>query len=737
MNDSRGKERLDQMATTPEKITPQKFPSNIDWNEIQTSEHFVQFYENDDYLMASLYEFIGMGLEEGDACVVLATPEHRQHLEEQLRANGRDLPADLTSGQYIPLDASETLSQFMVDGWPDPLHFADVVGHIIRQAAQNGQRVRIFGEMVAMLWAEGNRLAAVHLEELWNDLRDKTPPFVLFCAYPMRDFAGEAYGVPFAEICQQHSQIIPGGDFPLFSTPKEHLREILLLQQKAASFEAEITERKAVEKRLRVSENRYHRLFETSTDGILIIDPDTCKIIDANPSASSLLGYTHKQLLNQQLWNIGGFGNQRAVLQTLQELRERGFLRYELSPLQTGEGEQQYRECVGTLYRTNGHDTIQYIIRDITDRKRAEEARSYLAAIVESSDDAILSKDLNGIVTSWNAGAERMFGYNAQEMVGQPVTRIFPADHQEELRQIMERICRGERVDHYETKRVRKDGSFLIASVSVSPIRDSNGTIVGASDITRDITARKELEQQREAFVGLVTHELKTPLTALQGNVQLAQRWLTRWLSQQQEAGSEQYRALEEVLTMLGRSQQQLQMQRRLINDMLDVSSMQTGKLELRLAPCELIGLMYETVQEYQAAHPSRLITLHLPECDAVLVNGDRDRLQQVLGNYLSNALKFSSPSEPIQVGLTLEAEFARVGVTDHGPGLSLEQQRHIWERFYQSPQTPIQNGSKKGLGLGLYICQQLISRQRGQVGVTCIKEGDTTFWFTLPLLSS
>jgi PAS domain S-box-containing protein len=685
--------------------------------------------------MTSLYEFIEAGLDAGDVCFVLATPEHRQRLEEDLKANGRDPSADRMRSQYIALDAGETLSQFMVDGWPDPERFTEVVGSKIEQAAQGGRHVRIFGEMVAMLWTEGKRAAAVRLEELWNDLRRKTPPFLLFCAYSMQEFAGEAYGVPFAEICQQHSQIIPGENSPLFLAPT--LRDIVMLHQKAASLEAEIAERKAVEKRLRISENRYRRLFEASTDGILIIDPDTCKITDANPSVSGLLGCTHEQLLNQPLWNIGIFGNQQAVLQTLQKLREQGALRYELSPLQTREGKPQYRECVGTLYRVNGDDMVQYIIRDITDRKRAEEARLYLAAIVESSDDAILSKDLDGTITSWNAGAERMFGYSAQEMVGQPVTRIFPPDLQEEFQQIMERICQGERVHHYETRRVRKDGSALIVSVSVSPIRDSNGTIIGASDITRDITSRKELEQQREAFVSLVTHELKTPLTALQGNVQMAQRWLTRLLSQQQQLDPEQYRALEEVLNMLGRSQQQLQMQRRLINDMLDVSSMQSGKLELRLAPCDLTELMYETVQEYQAAHPSRLITLQLPEHDPILVNADRDRLQQVLGNYLNNALKFSPGCEPILVGLTLEAEVVRVWVTDHGPGLSREQQRHIWERFYQSPQTPVQNGAKKGLGLGLYICKQLISRQHGQVGVTSTKGRGTTFWFTLPLLSA
>jgi signal transduction histidine kinase len=199
----------------------------------------------------------------------------------------------------------------------------------------------------------------------------------------------------------------------------------------------------------------------------------------------------------------------------------------------------------------------------------------------------------------------------------------------------------------------------------------------------------------------------------------------------------DQQRTLEEVLTRLSRSQQQLRVQHRLIDDLLDVSRMQEDKLELRLAPCDLVGLVYETVQGYQAAHPSRLITLELPEQDPLQVYADGDRLRQVLSNYLTNALKFSPSTEPVQVGLSLEAGGIRVWVQDHGPGLSPEQQQHIWRRFYQASKTPVQSGWKAGLGLGLYICQQLMSRQQGQVGIESTPGGGATFWFTLPLLSA
>jgi PAS domain S-box-containing protein len=412
-------------------------------------------------------------------------------------------------------------------------------------------------------------------------------------------------------------------------------------------------------------------------------------------------------------------------------------LRSEMKALARRDGHPCYIEWVSTLFQVNGHQMLQCNVRDITDRKQAEMALLHMAAIVSSSDDAIISKDLDGIITSWNAAAEGMYGYSAQEIVGQPITLLFPSDRQNELTQIMERICQGEPVDHYETIRVRKDGSHVHVSVTVSPIRNSDGTIIGASAIARDISERKELEQQREAFVGLVTHELKTPLTILQGSMQLVQRRLTRLLSQGEPLTGEQQRWIEDVLVMLTRTQQPLRVQQRLINDLLDITHIREDKVELNLAVFDLIGLVYETVQDHQAVHADRLITLNLPEQDPISVCADRDRVQQVLSNYLSNALKFAPATEPIQVGITLEAGTVRVCVLDHGPGLTPQQQAHIWKRCYQVSQTQAQNGWKAGLGLGLYICQQLIHRQQGEVGVESVPGRGATFWFSLPVDSA
>lgn len=371
------------------------------------------------------------------------------------------------------------------------------------------------------------------------------------------------------------------------------------------------------------------------------------------------------------------------------------------------------------------------------DQQREMDARFYLAAIVSSSDDAILSKDLDGIIISWNAAAERLYGYHAQEIVGQPVMILFPLDQCEECAHIIQRIRQGERVESYETTRVRKDGSLVPVSVTVSPIQDDHGTIIGASTIARDVSKHKALEQERDAFLSLVTHELKNPLTALQGTIQLSHRLLTRVLSQVEHLEEAQRRVLEDVLRMLGQSQHSLRVQHRLINDLLDLAHIQENKLELCLAACNLVELVEETAQDHQVAYPSRHITLDLPTLDPIRVSADRDRLQQVLSNYLSNALKFSPASSPVQVGITLEPETVRVWVADQGPGLSAEQQEHIWQRFAQVPQTPLQSGWNAGLGLGLYICRHLIERQQGQVGVESTPGQGARFWLRLSLLSS
>lgn len=231
-----------------------------DWRDMGDGEHFVQFYETDVFLLNTLAGFMSGGLEAGDACIVVATKPHREGLDVRLQAYGLDTAAVRGRGQYLSLDADDTLSKFMVDGSPEPKRFLDAIRSIIARAGEGRPRVRVFGEMVALLWAEGNRAAAIRLEELWNDL-GKTESFTLFCAYPMSGFGGQALAEPLGDVCSAHTRVIPAESYTALDDAEERLRTILELQQKARSLEAEIAERKAAEDALRSVKSELEQLL--------------------------------------------------------------------------------------------------------------------------------------------------------------------------------------------------------------------------------------------------------------------------------------------------------------------------------------------------------------------------------------------------------------------------------------------------------------------------------------------
>jgi signal transduction histidine kinase len=215
--------------------------------------HSVQFYGEDSSLLDELSRFIGAELVAGDAAVVIATKAHRDGLAQRLQSRGFDTATAVEQGRYIVLDATETLARFMRDGWPDAELFTDVIGSVLGQAAAAGRRTRriaAFGEMVALLWADGNAEAAVRLEQLWNDI-SRTYPLSLRCAYPMSSFNREDHGDSFLKICAEHSHVIPVETYTELINEEERFRSITRLQQKAQALETEMAERKQVEEALR------------------------------------------------------------------------------------------------------------------------------------------------------------------------------------------------------------------------------------------------------------------------------------------------------------------------------------------------------------------------------------------------------------------------------------------------------------------------------------------------------
>jgi PAS domain S-box-containing protein len=250
-------------------------------------EHRVQFYEKDAFLLDELIGFIDAGLEAGQAGIVIATQPHLDDLERRLQERS------YLSGRYIVMDAAETLSKFMVDGWPDERLFAEVIGEVVQRAARDGDRnvrhVRAFGEMVSLLWAEGKHEAAIRLEELWDGLAATLPVSVL-CAYPIEGFHDEEHGGAFSRICNAHSHVRPAESFTGAAAPEDLHRQVVLLQQKAAALETEVARRKQTEKALRRREMELEDFLENAVEGLHRVGADGT-ILWANRAELDLLGY--------------------------------------------------------------------------------------------------------------------------------------------------------------------------------------------------------------------------------------------------------------------------------------------------------------------------------------------------------------------------------------------------------------------------------------------------------------
>jgi PAS domain S-box-containing protein len=248
-----------------------------------------------------------------------------------------------------------------------------------------------------------------------------------------------------------------------------------------------------------------------------------------------------------------------------------------------------------------------------------------------------------------------------------------------------------------------------------------------------DALAALETTRRMDEFIGIASHEMKTPLTSVKGNVQLAQYRLKRML-QRLPAEDESNRSnLEELNMLLSRAERQANVQNRLVSDLLDVSRIAAAKLEMHFAPTDLTQTVSEAVENQRLASVHRTIWLY-PSAQSIPVLADADRISQVVSNYLSNALKYSTTESPVEVSLTIEGNHARVSVRDQGSGLSLEEQELIWERFYRVPGIKVSSGSGIGLGLGLYICRTIIEQHQGSVGVESTPGQGSTFWFRLPI---
>lgn len=353
------------------------------------------------------------------------------------------------------------------------------------------------------------------------------------------------------------------------------------------------------------------------------------------------------------------------------------------------------------------------ILLDVTDQRRGEEALARLAAIVTSSQDAIVAKDLNGIVTAWNSGAESMFGYSAAEAVGQSIRLIIPNYRQDEEDRVLESIRRGERVEHFETVRRRKDGTEIPISLTVSPVKTASGQIIGASKIARDISERKKAEaalrqaqEMKDHFLSLISHELRNPLSTILGNGIL----LRRRAQQQDEADVIQ--GLDDIVSSARKLDSY-------VENLLIFQRLESGQLELDLL--SLPALAVKGIQTFQTENPARTIRFNSPE-DVKPCFGQEALVSLVIQNLLANANKYSPPETEIDVSVVANDNGdPELHVIDRGIGLNKEDMASIFTPFYRSKKARAQ---ASGMGLGLAVCKRAMEALGGYIRVQSRVEG-------------
>jgi PAS domain S-box-containing protein len=485
------------------------------------------------------------------------------------------------------------------------------------------------------------------------------------------------------------------------------------------------------------------KVVESSDDAIVSKDLNSI-IISWNRAAERLFGYTADEMIGESIRKIIppdrqseedfvldriGKGESITHFETIRRHKSGRLIPISLtvSPVVDDDG-----KIVGA----------SKIARDISERIEADIASRRLSAVVESSDDAIITKSLDSIITSWNPGAERIFGYTAEEAIGKSIRMLIPPELQGEEDVVLAKIKSGERVDHYETTRRRKDGTPISISLTVSPIRNRAGVIVGASKIARDVSERVRLEtiaasvsqenarlyaeardanRVKDEFLAVLSHELRTPLNAILGYARLLRGNMLP--ADQITRGLETLERNARWLTQI-------------VDDVLDVSRIVSGKIRLDVQPVQLSTIVDNSIATVQPAADAKHITVQsLIDPRAGPVSGDPDRLQQVVWNLLSNAVKFTPKGGRVQVRLERVNSHIAIVVTDTGIGIRPDFLPLVFERFRQADAGPTRKTG--GLGLGLAIVRHLVEMHGGTVHADSAGEDQgATFTVRLPVMS-
>ena len=533
--------------------------------------------------------------------------------------------------------------------------------------------------------------------------------------------------------------------------------------------------------------------FDRATVGIALVSLEG-RWLHFNQRLCDLLGYSREELA-AHTWQDLTFPDDRAASDALfrrtlsgerdvydlnkRYVRKDGtqvWAHLTVALVRTPEGEPDYFLSMTediTIQKRLEQDRAQLLERERAACLEAEATNARLDRIFEAVADGLMVWDAEGQLMCENAAARSILGLDsAPPDFYQPPVRdhlAWFAARDEQDRPVpleewpVQRALRGEVVTGPESRELRLralDGREIELNMSSAPLRDREGHLVGAVCVTHDMTERNRLKREREAaradelaareasrrmetFLAVAAHDLRSPLTATVGYLALAQRQSERLASAARETSPDLVSGVEAVRNRVEDAGQSAKRLTRLLTRLFDVTAIRADRLELRRAPLDLALLVREQVAALCVAAPDRTITLQTPVNGApIMVEADADRIGQVVTNYVTNALKYSPPDQPVDVSVEVRRGRAHVAVRDAGPGIPKEERTRVWELFHRAPgvatagEMPggMQGGS---LGLGLYICKAIISAHGGRVGVASAVGKGSTFWFTLPLSGS
>jgi PAS domain S-box-containing protein len=744
------------------------------WQRTHSREHFVQFYEQDKTLLEAVQGFIGEALTAGTAAVVIATRAHLDVLEGYWCAEGIDLEGARKRGQYVALDAQETLSKLLVDGRPQARCFREIIEPVVARAEARFPRVVAFGEMVALLWQAQRYGAAIQLEMLWNELA-REHHFALFCAYPITDERNAPVDA-LHEVCSQHETAIPTEAYASLATPKERLAEICNLQSRARRLQQEVEHRKRMERQLAIREQELTDFLEHGAHPLHKVGADGT-ILWANRAELDMLGYRREEFVGR---HIADFHVDAETIQSiLSRLLAGQTLRDEPARLRCRDG-----RVLNVLINSNGlwedgkflH--TRCFTRDVTREMQMRESLRHRETVLRENQAQLMSEaaalgKLNELSSKlWRAttlqdGLENMLDALI-ELVSADKGNIQLLDPASQVLTIVTQrgfepdflhfFLEVSTADNSACGRALRSGERIVIedvdtdepyaplrevaraadyrAVISTPLVGADGAPLGmasthfrmphrpseqelrrldlylrqASDfiqrcrtehaLRESQEALREADRRKDEFLAVLAHELRNPLAPIRFAVSAAKK---------QGRTPEQARRAEEII------ERQVSHMNRLLDDLLDVSRITRGTLELKSSHTELTAIVGAAIE---AARPviddkRHTLSLDLPR-DSVRIKADSVRLAQVFSNLLINAAKYTDPGGHIALTVTHEGRSVVFSVRDDGIGIAPEMMPRLFTMFSQAQNAVAR--SEGGLGIGLALVQGLVKLHGGSI---------------------